>query len=174
MNLRGDAQESGVILVTMIHARDHADTGYAGTFRQSCGDCGESLGGQGVSDDCDSTGREAGGDQAIGGGLRVADHGVAPAKSGGLSAELRRGHQVSKLAMAADDDGDARQLGGGNQGQISVEIEGMGYLDLMLAQTASEVEASAQRLPSVETAAQGKFGNVREVVGERATVANAS
>jgi hypothetical protein len=50
----------------------------------------------------------------------------------------------------------------------------MGDLDLMLAQMAAEVEASAQRLPSEETATQGKFGNVREVVGERATVANAS
>jgi len=33
---------------------------------------------------------------------------------------------------------------------------------------AAEVEASAQRVPSEEAAAEGKFGNVREVVGERA------
>src|ERR1019366_6873180 len=158
----------------MIHARDHANTGHTGTFRQSCGRCGESLGWQGVSDDCDFIGREAGGEEAIGGGLRVADNGVAPAKSGGLSAELRGGHQVSKLAMAADDDGYAGKLGGGNQREIGVEIEGVGDLHLMMAQMAAQVEASAQRLPSEEAAAKGKLRGVREVVGERTTPVDAA
>src|ERR1700687_4608508 len=122
-----------MVFVMCIHARDHTDTGATGTPRQSCGRSSESLGRQGVSDDCDFIGREAGGDEAIGGGLRVADNGVAPAKSGGLSAELRGGHQVSELAMAADDDGDAGQLGGGNQREIGVEIEGVGGTNLTMA-----------------------------------------
>ena len=147
----------------MIHARDHADAEYAGTLRQSCGRCGESLGRQGVSDDCDFIGRKAGGDEAIGGGLRIADHGVAPAKSGGLSAELRGGHQVSELAMAADDDGHAGETGGGDQREIGVEIEGVGDLHPMMAQMAAQVEAGAQRLPSEEAAAEGKLRNVAEM-----------
>ena len=162
---RGDAEKSRLILVTMIHARDHADAECTGTLGQSGGRGGESLGGQGVSDDCDFLPRKAAGDEAIGGGLRVADHHVAPAKSGGLSAELCRRHQVSKLAMAADDNGHAGKPGGGNQREIGVEVEGVGDLHAMLAQMASEVEASVQRLPSVEAAAEGKFGSVGEVVG---------
>jgi hypothetical protein len=39
---------------------------------------------------------------------------------------------------------------------------------------AGQIEASAQRLPSVEAAAEGKFGSIGEVVGERATAINAS
>jgi hypothetical protein len=50
----------------------------------------------------------------------------------------------------------------------------MGDLHLMMAQMAAEVEASAQRLPSVEAAAERKLRSVREVVGERAAPANAS
>src|SRR5207245_484238 len=65
MDLCCDAQESGMILVAMIHARDHADTDNAGTFRQSRRRCDESRGWQGVSDDCDFIGREASGDEAI-------------------------------------------------------------------------------------------------------------
>src|ERR1019366_57991 len=163
-----------MIFVTCIHARDHPNTGDTGTLRQSCGRCGESFGWQGVSDDCDFIGREAGGDEAIGGGLRVTDNGVAPAKSGGLRAELGGCHQVSELAMAADDDGHAGKPGGGNQREIGVEIEGVGDLHLMMAQMAAEVEASAQRLPSEEAAAEGKLGSVCEVVGERATPADAA
>src|ERR1017187_10753914 len=126
MDLCGNAQKSRMIFITMIHARDHAHAEYAGTLRQNRGRCGESLGRQGVSYDCDFIGREAGGDEASGGGLRVADHGVTPAKSGGLSAELRGGHQVSELAMAADDDGHAGETGGGDEREIGVEIEGVG------------------------------------------------
>src|ERR1700687_542091 len=98
----------------MIHASDHADARESGTFRQSCGRSRESVGRQGVSDDCDFIGRKAGGEEAIGGGLRVADDGVAPAKSGGLSAELRGGHQVSELAMAADGTWEPGQVVCGN------------------------------------------------------------
>src|SRR5208282_6145744 len=150
MDLCGNAQKSRMILVTMIHARNHADAEYAGTLRQSWGHCGESLGRQGVSDDCDFIGREAGGDEAIGGGLRIADHGVTPAKSRVLSAELRGGHQVSELAMAADDDGHAGETSGGDQREIGVEIEGVGDLHPMMAQMATQIEARAQRLPSEE------------------------
>ena len=92
---RGDAEKSRLIFVTMIHARDHADAECTGALGQSGGRGGKSLGGQGVSDDCDFVWREAGGDEAIGGGLRVADDGVGPAKSGCLSAELCGGQQVS-------------------------------------------------------------------------------
>ena len=67
--------------------------------------------------------------------------------------------------MAADDYRHAGKPGGGNQREIGVEVEGVGDLHAMLAQMASEVEASAQRLPSVEAAAEGKFGSVGEVVG---------
>ena len=150
----------------MIHARDHADADDTRALRQGCGRCGESLGRQGVSDDCDFSRRQAGGDEAIGGGLRIADHGVAPAKSGGLGAELRGGHQVSELAMAADDDGHAGKTGGGNQREIGVEIEGVGDLHLMMAQMAAQVEAGAQRLPSEEAAAEGKLRNVAEMLGQ--------
>src|SRR6266849_143601 len=142
-----------MILVTMIHARDHADTGNTGTFRQSRGRCAESRGWQCVSYDCDLTGREARGDEAISRGLRIADYGVAPAKRGGLSPELRGCHQVSELALAADDDGHAGKLGGGNQREIGIEIESVSDLHLMGAKISSEIEASAQRLPSIETAA---------------------
>ena len=67
--------------------------------------------------------------------------------------------------MAADDYRHAGKPGGGNQREIGVEVEGVGDLHAMLAQMASEVEASVQRLPSVEAAAEGKFGSVGEVVG---------
>ncbi len=144
MDARGDAEKSRLIFVTMIHARDHADAECTGALGQSGGRGGENLGGQGVSDDCDLVRREASGDEAIGGGLRVADDGVGPAKSGGLSAELRRGQQVSQLAMAADDDRHAGKPGGGNQREIGVEVEGVGDLHTMLAQMAGEVEASSQ------------------------------
>ena len=174
MDLCGDAQESGMILVAMVHARDHADTRDTGTFRQSRGCGAESRGRQGVSDDSDFIGREASGDEAIGRRLRIADNSVAPAKSGGLSAELRGGHQVSELAMAADDDRHAGKLGGGNQREIGVEIEGVRDLHLMMAQMAAQAEASAQRLPSVEAATQRELGSVREIVGERAAAADAA
>jgi len=103
----------------MIHARDHANSQDTGRFRKSCGSRGEGLGWQSVSDDRDFRGREADGKEAIGGGLRVADNGIAAAKSGGLHAELRGGHQVSQLAMAADYDGDAGEPGSG----MSVRLE---------------------------------------------------
>ena len=67
--------------------------------------------------------------------------------------------------MAADDYGHAGESRGGNQREIGVEVEGVSDLDTMLAQMACEVEASAQRLPSVETAAKGKFRSVGKVVG---------
>ena len=158
----------------MIHARDHADADDTRTLRQGCGRCGESLGRQGVSDDCDFVARKAGGDEAIGGGLRIAHHGVAPAKSGGLCAELRGGHQVSELAMAADDDGHAGETGGGDQREISVEIEGVGDLHPMMAQMAAQVEARAQRPPSEEASAEGKLRNVGELLGQGTAVAHAS
>jgi hypothetical protein len=89
MDSRSNAQESGVILVPMIHARNHTDADDTRTLRQSCRRGGESLGWQRVSYDCDFIGRESSGNEAIGGGLRVADNGVTPAKSGSLRAELR-------------------------------------------------------------------------------------
>jgi hypothetical protein len=45
---------------------------------------------------------------------------------------------------------------------------------MMLAKMAGEGEASAQRLPSVKTAPERKFGSIGEVVGERAAAADAS
>ena len=63
-------------------------------------------------------GRQTCSGKAIGGCLRIADHGVAAAKSGGLCAELRGRHQVSELAMAADNDGHAGKLAAG----ISVRL----------------------------------------------------
>ena len=175
MDLSGDAQESGLIFVTMIHARDHGDAQDAGSASaEPVGVAAKSRVRQGVSDDCDSIGREAGGDETIGGGLRIADNCVAPAKSGGLRAELRGRHQVSELAMAADDNRHAGKSGGGNEREIGVEIEGVGDLHVMLAQMAAEVEARAQRPPSIEAAAERKFGDVREVVGERTTAADAA
>ncbi len=174
MDLGGDAQESGVVFVTVIHARDHADTQASWTLRQSCRCCDEGFDSQGVSDDCDLARRKAGGDETVGGGLRVADDGVAPAKNGGLSAELRGRHQVSKLAMAADDNGHAGKPGGGNQCEIGIEIEGVGDLNMMLAEMADQVEASAQRPPSKEAAAEGKLRSIREVVSERAATADAA
>src|SRR3981081_3175287 len=126
----------------MIHSRDHADTGDAGTFRQSGGCAGESRGRQGVSDDCDFIGREASGDEAISGSLRITDNRIAPTKSGNLSPELTGCQQVSQLALTADDDGNAGKPGGGNQREIGIEIEGVGDVHLMMAQMAAEVEAS--------------------------------
>jgi len=158
----------------MIHARDHADTDNTGRFRQSRRRCGESRGWQGISDDRDFLGREGGGDEAIGRGLRIADNGIAPAKYSGLSAELRGCHEVSELAMAPDNDGHAGQLGGGNQYEIGIEIEGVGDLHVMMAEISGEIEPSAQRLQSEETTAEGELGGVRKVVGDRATAADAA
>ena len=174
MDLCGDAQESGMIFVAVIHARDHADADDAMTFRQSSRRFGERLVGQGVSDDCDLPGREANGQESIGGSLGVADNGIAAAKCNGLGAELRGRHQVSKLAMAADDDGHAGELSGGNQRQIGVEIERVGNVHAMLAKMAPEVEARAQGLPSVEAASEGKFRSVGKVISERAAAADAA
>src|SRR6266481_2526710 len=174
MDLCGDAQESRMILVAMIDARDHSDTGNTGTFRQSRRRCGESRGGQGVCYDRALLGRETGRDKAIGRGLRIADNGIAPAKRGALSAELRGCHEVSELAMAPDDDGHAGKLGGGNQREIGIEIEGVGDLHAMMAEISGEIEPSAQRLQSEKTAAEGELGGVRKVVGDRATAADAA
>src|SRR5208337_297586 len=174
MDLCGDAQKSGLILIAMIHARNHADTGSAGTFRQSGGRWCESLGWQGVSDDGNLVGGKTGGEEAIGGSLRVADYRIAPAKSSGLSAELGGAQQVSELAMAADNDGHAGKFGGWNQREIGVEIEGVGDLHMMVAQMAAQVKARTQRLPSEKAAAERKFWSVWEVRSERATAADAS
>jgi hypothetical protein len=158
----------------MIHARDHAYADYTGTFRQNGGNCSESLVWQGVPDDCDFVGRETGGEETIGGSLRVADYGIAPTKGGSLRAKLRGRHQVSELAMAADDDGHAGKPGGGNEREVGVEIEGVRDLHVMMAQIAAQVEARAQRLPSEETTAEAEFRSVWEVMGERAAPANAT
>src|SRR5258708_17932303 len=95
-----DAQESGVILVTMIHARDHADSDDTRTFRQRRKRGGERRGRKGVSDDCDLIRREASTDQATSRGLRIADNSIAPTKNRHLSPELPRWHQLSGLALA--------------------------------------------------------------------------
>src|SRR5258707_10950910 len=76
--------------------------------------------------------------------------------------------------MAPDDDGHAGKLGGGNQHEIGIEIEGVGDLHVMMAEISGEIEPSPQRLQSEETAAEGELSGVREVVGERATAADAA
>src|SRR5208282_5524646 len=163
-----------MMFITVIHARNHADSEGPGTFGQNRRRCGENVSWEGVSDDRDFVAREADGDKAIGGGLRIADYRVTPAKSGGLRAKLLGCHQVAELAMAADDYRNASQLGGGNQREVGVEIEGVCDLNLMAAQIAAQVEASAQRLTSKEAAAEGKLGSIWEVVGERSPAADAS
>jgi hypothetical protein len=173
-DLSGNAQESRLILLTVIHARDHGNTQDAGTLRHSWRRGGESRVRQGISNDCDFLGREACGNQPISGGLRVADHGVTPAEGSGLRAELRGGQQVSELAMTSDDNRHAGKPGCGNKGEVGIEIEGVGDLHMMLPQMAAQVKARAQRPPSIEAAAERKFGDVREIVGERANVANAA
>src|SRR5271155_1726561 len=111
----------------MIQASDHTDTDDTGALRQSCTRRSKSLGWQRVSYDCDFMRRESGGDEAIGGSLRVADNRITPAKSSRLCAKLRRSHQVSELAMTADDYRHAGKSGSGNQREIGIEIESMGH-----------------------------------------------
>ena len=76
--------------------------------------------------------------------------------------------------MAADDNRNAGKFGGGNQREIGVEIEGVSDLHLMMAQMAAKIEASAQRPPPIEAAAERKLLSVREIVGERATATDAA
>ena len=100
MNLGGDAEKAGVILIVRVHARDHAHAECIGAAGQR-GRCGfKSRGGQGVSDDGEFLARHTGSSESIGGGLRVAGDRVAPAKSGGLRAELC---QESASLRAGDD-----------------------------------------------------------------------
>ena len=175
MDLRGDAQKSRMILVTVIHPRDHADTERAGALGQAAGARLKASAGKAFPMTASLSREQACSDKAIGGGLRIADHGVAPAKSGGLSAELRGRHQVSELAMAADNDGHAGKFGCGNQREVGIEIEGVRDLNMTaVAQVAAQAEASAQRLPSEQAAAEGKLRSVSETVGERAAAVDAA
>ena len=154
-----------MILVTMIHARNHADSQHSSMLGQCRRRRGESLSGQGISNHRDLVGSESGPDQAIGSGLRIADHDIAPAKRTRLRAKLRRSHQVSNLPMAADYNRDSSQFRGGNQCEIGVEIEGMGDLHSMLTEITTKVEPRAQRAPSEEAASERKLLGVRKVMG---------
>jgi len=53
--------------------------------------------------------------EAVRGGLGIARNRIAPSKSGGLGAELRRCNQISKLAMTADNNRDTREARGGDE-----------------------------------------------------------
>ena len=164
MNLGGDAEKAGVILIVRIHARDHAHAECTGAAGQS-GTCGlKGRSGQGVSDDGEFLARHAGSSEQIGGGLRVAHYCVAPSKGGGLCAQFCRGQQISELPMTADYDRHTGEAGCGNQRQVGVEIEGVGDLNMTAAQIATQLDASPQGLPSIQAATEREFRNVSYLV----------
>ena len=163
-----------MIFVVRVHARDHADPECAEAARHSRG-CGlKCRRGQSVPDDHEFVARHSGTCEAVRRGLRIADDCIAPAKSGGLGAELRSRHQISELAMTADDDRHTRQTSGWNKGQVGVEIESMRDLDSMAPQVAAQAEACPQRLPSEKAAAERELGNVSKVFRQRAATAYTS
>ena len=140
VNLGSDAQKAGMILVMRIHARDHDDPGRAGWLQRGRGEL-KCRGRQGVSDDSKLLARNTGSSQAIRSRLRVAHYGIAPPESSGLRAKLRGSHQVSQLAMAADDNRDAGKASRRDQCEVHIEIKSVRHLDLMLAEVTTQREA---------------------------------
>ncbi len=163
-----------MILVGRVHARDHADAQGARTVRQ-CRRCGlKCRSRQSVSDDSQLLARQAGSCEACGRRLRIANHRVAPAKSDCLRAELRGSHQVSDLAMTADDHRHSRQTGCRDERKVGVKIESVGNLDATPAEMAAEVETGAQRLPSKKAVPHWKLVHFAELIGKRAAWVHAS
>ena len=158
--------------VVMIHAGDHADAQRAGFAGDGGDGGGEGFGGERVADHYEFFFANAFFGEAVGGGLRVADDGVAPAEGGRLRVKLAGGEEVSELALAADYDGNAGETRDGDQGEVGVEVEGVGDLDVLLAQVAAETPAGAEGFCAVEAAAEPEFGDVSEIFGEGADAAD--
>jgi hypothetical protein len=174
MNVGGNAQESSMVLIVRVHAGDHPDPKYSGTAGQCGSDCLKRGGRQCVPDDGEFVARQSRGRKPIGSGLGVAENRVTPAEGDSLRLKLRWSHHVPELAMAADDNWHARQASRRDQSQVDVEVESVGNLNPVLAKVTAEIEACAHRRPAIQTAAEAKLGNIREVNAQRAAAAHAS